>query len=125
VQRERCKTLVEMAAASAFFYKGFDGYDDKAVKKHIKAESSTALEALLQTFSEVEEWQGDRLHALLQTTAERLGLGLGKVAQPLRIAVTGTAVSPSIDLTLALLGKEKTLQRIARALEFIKTLKLD
>jgi glutamyl-tRNA synthetase len=122
VQRERCKTLVEMASASAFFYQDFEHYDDKAVKKHIKADSAAALQTLLDAFSQVEEWQGDRLHGIVQNTAESLGLGLGKVAQPLRIAVTGTSVSPSIDLTLALLGKEKTLARIAAAIAYIKKL---
>ncbi|MGR8934463.1 MAG: glutamate--tRNA ligase [Gammaproteobacteria bacterium] len=119
VQRERCKTLVEMAAASAFFYKDFEQYDDKAVKKHLKADSSAVLQALLDAFSQIAEWQGDHLHEIVLKTAESLELGLGKVAQPLRIAVTGTSVSPSIDLTLSLLGRKKTLQRIRRAIDFI------
>lgn len=120
VQRERCKTLVEMAAVSAFFYKDFEQYDDKAVKKHLKADSAVALQALLDAFSQTEEWQGDKLHETVLKTAENLGLGLGKVAQPLRIAVTGTSVSPSIDLTLSLLGREKTLQRIKRMIDFLQ-----
>jgi glutamyl-tRNA synthetase len=121
VQRERCKTLVEMAAASAFFYKDFEHYDDKAVKKHLKADSAEVLQTLWEEFSQVEDWQGDRLHGIVLKTAEDLGLSLGKVAQPLRIAVTGTSVSPSIDLTLSLLGRDKTLQRIRRAIDFIKS----
>lgn len=125
LQRERCKTLVEMAAASAFFYKDFEHYDDKAVKKHLKADSAAALQVLLDAFSQLEEWQGDRLHDIVVKTAGGLDLGLGKVAQPLRIAVTGTSVSPSIDLTLSLLGREKTLQRIRRAIDFIKSFKQD
>jgi glutamyl-tRNA synthetase len=53
--------------------------------------------------------------------AETLSLGLGKVAQPLRVAVCGSAVSPAIDVTLSLLGKEKTLNRLQKAIEHIKS----
>jgi glutamyl-tRNA synthetase len=54
--------------------------------------------------------------------AETMSLGLGKVAQPLRVAVCGSAVSPAIDITLSLLGKEKTLARIQRAINYVRDL---
>ena len=57
---------------------------------------------------------------MVQDSAEQLQMNLGKVAQPLRVAICGGAVSPAIDLTLALLGKDKTLDRIARAIAYIK-----
>jgi glutamyl-tRNA synthetase len=122
VQRERSQTLVDMARASAFFYRDFDEYEEKAVKKNFTAEAEEVLAALHQRFAEIEDWQGEALHQVIVDLAEAKALGMGKVAQPLRVAVTGTAVSPAIDVTLALLGKDKTLSRIQKAIAAIKNL---
>ena len=119
-QRERCKTLVEMADESLYFYREFDAYDEKAVKKNFKAGVEDVLQHLLNQFDVLDEWQAEALHRVVMDSAEQLQLGLGKVAQPLRVAVCGCGVSPAIDVTLCLLGKEKTLSRITRAIEFIK-----
>jgi len=119
-QRERSKTLVEMAAASHYFYKEFDAYDEKAAKKNFKQGSDEVLQALMDAFSQTEGWDGEALHKIVLDTAETMELKLGKVAQPLRVAVSGAGVSPAIDVTLSLLGREKTLARMARAIEFIK-----
>jgi glutamyl-tRNA synthetase len=119
-QRERSQTLVEMAQASAFFYREFDGYDEKAVKKNFSAEAAEVLAELYQQFATIEDWQGEALHQLIVDLAEAKALNMGKVAQPLRVAVTGTAVSPAIDVTLTLLGKDKTLSRIQKAIDMIK-----
>ncbi len=119
-QRERCKTLVEMATSSRYFYQDFSAYDEKAAKKNFKAGSDEVLQVLFDKFSAETEWDGERLHQLVLQTAEQLELGLGKVAQPLRVAVSGAAVSPPIDVTLALLGREKTLARIQKAIAFIR-----
>jgi glutamyl-tRNA synthetase len=121
-QRERCKTLVDMAAASVYFYKDFASYDEKAAKKNFTAGSDTVLARLHDEFSAVTYWNGEILHHIVQNVAESLELGLGKVAQPLRVAVCGSAVSPAIDVTLALLGKERTLNRLQKAIETIKSL---
>jgi glutamyl-tRNA synthetase len=121
-QRERCKTLVDMAAASVYFYKDFDSYDEKAAKKNFTAGSDAVLARLHEEFSAVTYWNGEILHHIVQNVAESLQLGLGKVAQPLRVAVCGSAVSPAIDVTLALLGKERTLNRLQKAIETIKSI---
>jgi glutamyl-tRNA synthetase len=121
-QRERSQTLVEMARASAFFYRDFEEYDEKAVKKNFSAEAEEVLAALYDRFAETDDWQKEALHQVIVDLAEAKALGMGKVAQPLRVAVTGTAVSPAIDVTLALLGKGKTLSRIRKAIEIIKSL---
>ncbi|MEC4747941.1 glutamate--tRNA ligase [Methylomicrobium sp. Wu6] len=121
-QRERSQTLIEMAQASAFFYREFDEYDEKAVKKNFTAEAAEVLAALHEQFARIEDWQGEALHQVIVDLAEARALNMGKVAQPLRVAVTGTAVSPAIDVTLALLGKGKTLDRIQKAIETIKNL---
>jgi glutamyl-tRNA synthetase len=118
-QRERCKTLVEMAAASVFFYRDFEQYDEKAANKNLSSSAQPALEALRETLAELTPWSKGAIHEAVAATAETLGVKMGNVAQPLRVAVSGTAVSPPIDATLELLGKTKTLARIDRALEFI------
>ena len=120
VQRERNKTLLEMAQDSAYFYKDFEAYDDKAVKKNFKPGVTEVLQTLLEAFTEVDEWQGEQLHQIVINTSEAMELKLGKVAQPLRVAVSGKAATPSIDKTLLLLGRDKTLSRIQRAIEYIR-----
>lgn len=121
-QRERSKTLVDMAEASVYFYKDFDCYDEKAVKKNFTPGSDTVLARLHDTFAVATDWNSEVLHQIILDLAEDLSLNLGKVAQPLRVAVSGAAVSPAIDITLALLGKEKTLARIQRAITYIRSL---
>lgn len=119
-QRERCKTLVDMADESLYFYRDFETYDEKAVKKNFKAGVDEILQHLWGRFDAVDTWEADVLHQVVLDSAEQLQLNLGKVAQPLRVAVCGCGVSPAIDVTLRLLGKEKTLDRIARAISYIK-----
>ncbi|SMF94793.1 glutamyl-tRNA synthetase [Methylomagnum ishizawai] len=118
-QRERCKTLVEMAKASEFFYREFEQYDDKAAHKNLTPAAAAALEALRENLAGLTPWGKTALHEAVAATAEALGVKMGNVAQPLRVAVSGTAVSPPIDTTLELLGQNQTLARIDRALEFI------
>ena len=76
-QRERCKTLVEMAAASVYFYKDFDAYDEKAAKKNFTPGSDEVLARLHDEFSAVTEWQGEALHQIVLNLAETMALGLG------------------------------------------------
>jgi len=120
-QRERCKTLVEIAESAVFFYKDFDAYDAKAAKKNLKPTALDVLQRLHEKMAEQTDWEAEPLHEIVLQTAEQLELKLGKVAQPLRVAVTGTSMSPSIDITLELLGRERTLSRLLKAIEFIKS----
>jgi glutamyl-tRNA synthetase len=117
--RERTKTLKEMAAASRYFYEDFESYDEKAAKKNFKGEAAGVLQQLLVQFTAMEEWDGEALHQIVLDTAQKLDLKLGKVAQPLRVAISGQAATPGIDVTLTLLGRAKTLARIQRAIDFI------
>lgn len=121
-QRERSKTLVDMAAASIYFYQDFDTYEEKSAKKNFTLDSIAVLTRLHEEFSSLGEWEKEALHHVVNHVAEAMALGLGKVAQPLRVAVCGSAVSPAIDITLTLLGREKTLARITRAIDYIKNL---
>jgi len=121
-QRERCKTLMDMARHSAFFYREFAAYDEKAAQRNLTPESSKILEYLLDKLKVLEQWDKETIHGAVVEAAGELSVKLGDVAQPLRVAVTGTAVSPPIDLTLELLGRERTVARIERAREFIHNL---
>jgi glutamyl-tRNA synthetase len=117
-QQERAKTLKEMAQNSVFFFREFDSYDEKAAKKNLTPDSVQPLHAVREGLSALANWNASDIHAVVHATAERLQLGLGKVAQPIRVAVAGTSVSPPIDVTLEVLGKELTLNRLDRAIAY-------
>jgi glutamyl-tRNA synthetase len=119
-QRERCKTLVEMSEKSVFFYRDFERYDDKAAAKHLNAETLPALRALQAALAGLTGWEAAAIQGAVDGVAAALGAKLGVVAQPLRVAVAGNSVSPPIDETLRLLGRERTLARLAKAIAFIE-----
>ncbi len=117
MQRERCKTLKEMAASSAFFFRESVELDPKAAQKHLVGEGLDLLAAARQALAGIETWEPATINASLNELAGSRGVGLGKVAQPLRVAVTGGAVSPPIDSTLALLGRDRVLARLDGAVQ--------
>ncbi|MGH8528942.1 MAG: glutamate--tRNA ligase [Nevskiales bacterium] len=119
-QRERCKTLVEMSEKSKFFYAELDGYDEKDAAKHFTAEAAALLAELADRLSALQDWTTSLLHDAVNGFAEGKGLNLGKVAQPIRVAIAGMAISPPIDQTLCLLGRERTLSRLAAAVAHIR-----
>jgi glutamyl-tRNA synthetase len=116
--RDRVKTLKEMAERARIWYAEFDDYDPDAAAKHFGGKASEALGAVRETLSAVDpaQWRPDTVDGALRAAAAAIGEGLGKVAQPLRVAITGTAVSPSIDHTVFLAGRRRALARIDRAL---------
>lgn len=118
-QAERCKTLIEMAEKSQYFYKDFTDYDANAAKKNLTPEVVPYLEKILATFQTATAWHKEFIHHAIEETAQAYEVGLGKVAQPLRVAVTGNTVSPPIDMTLVLLGKAKTIKRLEDAIAWI------
>jgi glutamyl-tRNA synthetase len=119
-QQERARTLVEMAEISAFFYQDYDDFEPDAAKKHLKAAAREPLEYLRRALADIPDWEPEALHQLVKDAAIELDLKLGKVAQPLRVAVVGRAASPGIDVTLHLVGREACLRRIDRTLEYIQ-----
>jgi glutamyl-tRNA synthetase len=120
VQRERFNNLIEMANKSRCFYEEITNYDQTSAENFLKPEAIEPLRRLQQEFEGIADWRDETIHSALTTVAESLGLKLGKIAQPLRVALTGAAVSPSIDKTVRLLGRERTLSRLKRAIEFIE-----
>ena len=116
-QAERAKTLKEMAQNSVFFFKDLDGYDEKAAKKNLTAESAPVLAAVRERLAAMQDWSAAAIHGAINEVATAFDLGLGKVAQPIRVAVSGTSVSPPIDVTLEVLGRNSVLERLGAAIE--------
>jgi glutamyl-tRNA synthetase len=117
--RERVKTLKEMAEQSLYCYQPVGEYNEKAAKKFLTDEAKPVLTMALEQFTALSDWNQEDIHHSVKSMVEQLELKFMKVAQPLRIALTGNTVSPSIDVTAKLLGREKTLERIKAAVEFI------
>jgi glutamyl-tRNA synthetase len=115
-QRERVKTLKEMASASRYFFGEGVTLDEKAAAKHLTAEARNLLKVLHQRLEALPEWTRVTVHSALEALAAEQAVGLGKIAQPLRVAVTGGTISPPIDLTLELLGRERSLARLKAVL---------
>ena len=120
VQQERAKTLVEMAEISEFFYKDYDAFDENAAKKNLRPVAKEPLLKIKEALQALDDWSPERLKQAVDDVAESLDLKMGKVAQPLRVAVSGRAATPGIDETLYLVGKEATLRRIDKALAYIE-----
>jgi glutamyl-tRNA synthetase len=121
-QAARAKTLVELAEISAFVYKDFDDYEEGAAKKHLRPVAKEPLERVRSALEmlALEDWEPVTLGHVVERIAAELELNMGKVAQPLRVAVVGRAASPGIDVTLRLVGKEATMRRIDRTLDYIR-----
>ncbi len=118
-QRTRAKTLVEMADKSRAFFGPLAALDEDAAHKHLRGGAAAPLRALRERLATQEDWSLEALQATVEAVATELELKLGKVAQPLRVAVTGASASPSIDVTLQLVGQAQCLERLDRALEYI------
>lgn len=119
VQADRVKTLKEMAQISRYFYEDFTEFDATATKKHLRPVAQQPLEVVKSKLAALTDWTAENIHAAINQTAEALEVGMGKVGMPLRVAATGAGNSPSLDVTLALLPKEKVLSRIDMALAVI------
>jgi glutamyl-tRNA synthetase len=115
LQRERSKTVREMAVNSVFFFRAPETYDAKAVRKHVTATVLPLLAELAGELERLEDWSAPAIHALISALAATQGMSLGALAQPLRLAMCGGTVSPPIDGTLAVLGKPEVLTRLNRA----------
>lgn len=119
IQADRVKTLKELAQISAYFYQDYEEFDPNAAKKHLRPVAKEALELVQQKLAAISDWNPQTIQAAINDTAEELGVGMGKVGMPLRVAATGSGNSPSLDVTLNLLSQDKIVERINKALTFI------
>jgi len=121
-QRDRAKGLVDLVESSRYFYEDFESYDEKAMKKQFKPGVDAILQALHDKLSGLSDWNPEAIQEAINAVCEDLELKLGKVGPPLRLAVAGTPMSPGLDITLNLVGPERTLQRITKAINTIRSL---
>ena len=117
--RDRVQTLKDMSARAAVWYLPLTTYDEAAVAKHLVPAAASPLSAIRERLAALPEWSAQAVHDALAATGEALGVGLGKIAQPLRVAITGAQVSPSIEHTVFLAGRNQALERIDAALRMI------
>lgn len=114
--RDRVQTLKDMAERAAVWFGPLEHYDEAAVAKHLKPGADAPLRDAHARLAALAAWTVDGIGDALHATAEALGLGMGKVAQPLRVAITGTQVSPDISHTVYLAGRDEALRRIEAAI---------
>lgn len=117
---DRVKTTLEMAEKSRYFFLETITLDPDAAIKHLTSAIKEPLQELYKQFMQPVVWQATELHQLIIAVAEKFNIGLGKLAQPLRVAVTGNTTSPSIDVTLELIGQERVLKRLQAAINYIQ-----
>jgi len=116
---ERAETLLHMAASARYCFEDFELIEPKAAKKHLRPVILEPLRAVRARLAELEHWGEVAIGEVIQEVAADYDLNLGKIGQPIRVAVTGGPVSPPIDVTLRLVGKDRTLQRLDHAIELI------
>ncbi|MDR1076839.1 MAG: glutamate--tRNA ligase [Xanthomonadaceae bacterium] len=114
--RDRAQTLKEMAERAVAWYRPLEVYDETAVAKHLTAAAQAPLRRALEKLEASTGWTAESVGAALHGIPAELGIGMGKLAQPLRVAITGTQVSPDISQTVYLAGREQALERIRTAL---------
>ena len=114
---ERTHTLKEMAQKALCYYQDFEEYDAAAVKKWIKEGSVDILKKSYEVLEALPDWNPQDIDVALENLAKSLEVGMGKVGQPLRVAMTGTAMSPGIGDTMLLVGRDRALSRIQKAIE--------
>ena len=117
---ERAETLLHMAASARYCYEDFEVIDEKSARKHLRPVILDPLVAARNRLADLEHWGQTAIHEAIEAAADDYDIKLGKIGQPIRVAVTGGPVSPPIDVTLWLVGKEKTIQRLDKAIEVIK-----
>ena len=117
--RERSKSLVDMAKSCEMFYTDFDAFDEGQASKTFKANSKEILEDLLNQLSFVNDWNANNIHLTIESICESRSIGFGKVGQPFRLAISGDGKSGSIDKSAQFVGKEKTLNRLKMAINWI------
>jgi len=116
----RSKTLEEMAEGALFYFQERVVYDEKAADKFLESSMLSPFSLLIHQLENASDFSGKCLETAFQSIMDQTGLKFGKIAQPVRVALTGKTVSPGIFEMIEALGKEKTLSRLNQALEFIR-----
>ena len=117
---ERAETLVQMAESCRYCYEDFAEFDANAAKKNLRPVILEPLQDVKDRFEALSEWNEAAITEAIEQCAAAHEIKMGKLGQPIRVAVTGGAVSPPIDVTLSLVGRQRTLARLEKAIEFIE-----
>lgn len=118
--RERAETLLDMATSCRYCYEDFEFIDPKSVKKHLRPVILEPLRAARENLDNLDDWSRQKISQIVEQTAAEFEINMGKLGQPIRVAVTGGSVSPPIDVTLELVGQKKTIARLDRGIELIE-----
>ena len=119
--QERSRTLVELVDSAHFYLTDDIAIDEKAAKKFLTPEVSQPLSKLIERLSALDEFSEANIESAFSGVLEEFGLSMGKLAQPVRVALTGSTVSPGIHEVIAVLGKERTIRRLQSALERLRS----
>tara|TARA_Y100000768_G_scaffold16981_1_gene11812 strand:+ start:21361 stop:22683 length:1323 start_codon:yes stop_codon:yes gene_type:complete len=120
ILRDRCNSLKDFEILSSYFFEDPKGFDENLIKKHIKEETYQNLESLLNILVNLHEWNSNNINESIEKIISDLSIGFGKIGLPLRLALTSTVNSPSIDIVCEILGKETTIRRLEFFLSIIK-----
>ena len=117
---ERAETLLHMAASARYCYEDFDVIDEKSAKKHLRPVILEPFRVARERLAALEHWGQTGIHEVIESVATDFDFNMGKLGQPVRVAVTGGPVSPPIDVTLWLVGQERTIRRMDHAIGLIE-----
>lgn len=115
--KERAKTLVELVEQAHYYLSDDISIDEKAAKKFLVVETKEPLNSLIQKLSDLNDFSDGAVQQAFTEVLEQTGLSMGKLAQPVRVALTGSTTSPGIHEVIAVLGKQRTLKRLNTALQ--------
>jgi glutamyl-tRNA synthetase len=117
--RERAKTLVELVESARYYLSDEITFDEKAAKKFLTKDVEEPLQSLIEKLSNLGNFEEAAIEEAFTKTLTEHGLQMGKLAQPVRVALTGGTVSPGIHDVITVLGKERTIRRLRKALDYL------
>ncbi|NLZ54622.1 MAG: glutamate--tRNA ligase, partial [Thermoanaerobacteraceae bacterium] len=122
ISRDRAKTLDELADNIAFFFKDVTEYQEKGVKKHFTKENALKLLTLgADALEKVDDFTHEKTEETFRNITEEMGLKAAEIIHPTRLAITGRTIGPGLFDIIVLLGREKTVERMRKAAEWIST----
>jgi len=120
ISRDRAKTLDELADSIAFFFKDVTEYEEKGIRKHFTKENAAKLLALgADALEKLDDFTLDKIDATFRNITDDMGLKAAEIIHPTRLAITGRTVGPGLFDIIALLGREKTAERMRKAVQWI------
>jgi glutamyl-tRNA synthetase len=120
---ERAETLLHMATSARYCYEDFEVIDEKSAKKHLRPVILEPFKAARDRLASLERWVQTAIHEVIEEVAADFDINMGKIGQPIRVAVTSGPVSPPIDVTLWLVGQDRTVKRLDHAIQLIEARK--